>query len=156
MFCCNIFTNSDVILSNNPKPHRMQRLKFFFLIFSMVSLSNCVFANQDGDGTKDPAISGSVSDALSKKPVKGVTVYVTAKDGTKLITTDASGKFTVPKLPPGEVTIQLEKKGYKTYRREKVVLKEGMQIKLNFDISNLKEEEDNSDLFHPLLRMIES
>jgi phosphatidate phosphatase APP1 len=134
----------------------MQRLKHFLLIFSMVSLSNCVFASQDGDGTKDPAISGSVSDAFSKKPVKGVTVYVTAKDGTKLITTDASGKFIIPRLPPGEVTIQLEKKGYKTYRREKVVLKEGMQIKLNFDISNLKEEEDNNDLFHPLLRMIES
>jgi hypothetical protein len=133
----------------------MQRLKFLLLIFSMVSLSNCVFASQDGDGTKDPAISGSVSDAFSKKPVKGVTVYVTAKDGTKLITTDASGKFMVPKLSPGEVTIQLEKKGYKTYRREKVILKEGMQIKLNFDISNLKEE-DNNDLFHPLLRMIES
>jgi hypothetical protein len=156
MFYCNIFTNSDVILINNPKPRRMQRLKFLLLIFSMVSLSNCVFANQDGDGTKDPAISGSVSDAFSKKPVKGVTVYVTAKDGTKLITTDASGKFIVPKLPPGEVTIQLEKKGYKTYRREKVILKEGMQIKLNFDISNLKEQEDNNDLFHPLLRMIES
>ena len=121
----------------------------------MVSLSNCVFASQDGDGTVNPAISGSVSDAFSKKPVKGVTVYVTAKDGTKLITTDASGKFTVPKLPPGEITIQLEKKGYKTYRREKVVLKGGMQIKLNFDISNVREE-DNSDLFHPLLRMIES
>ena len=134
----------------------MQRLKYLLLIFSFLPLSNCVFANQDGDGTKDPAISGSVSDAFSKKPVKGVTVYVTAKDGTKLITTDASGKFIIPKLPPGEVTIQLEKKGYKTYRREKVVLKEGMQIKLNFDMSNIKEDEDNNDLFHPLLRMIES
>ena len=133
----------------------MQRLKNFFLICSLVSLTNCVFASQDGDGTKDPAISGSVSDAFSKKPVKGVTVYVTAKDGTKLITTDASGKFTIPKLPPGEITIQLEKKGYKTYRREKVVLKEGMQIKLNFVMSKIREE-DNNDLFHPLLRMIES
>jgi hypothetical protein len=132
----------------------MQRLKIFLLVFSLLPLSNCVFANQDGDGTKDPAISGSVSDAASKKPVKGVTVYVTAKDGTKLITTDASGRFIVPKLPPGEVTIQLEKKGYKTYRREKVILKEGMQIKLNFDISNIKEEDN--DIFHPLLRMIES
>ncbi|HUQ65300.1 MAG TPA: carboxypeptidase-like regulatory domain-containing protein [Flavitalea sp.] len=137
----------------------MERLKFFLLILFILPLSNCVFASQDGNGTKDPkepVISGSVSDAFSKKPVKGVTVYVTAKDGTKLITTDASGKFIIPKLPPGEVTIQLEKKGYKTYRREKVILKEGIQIKLNFDISNLKEEEDNNDLFHPLLRMIES
>jgi hypothetical protein len=133
----------------------MQRLKIFFFLFALLPLSNCVFANQDGDGTKESALTGSVSDASSKKPVKGVNVYVTAKDGTKLITTDASGKFIVPKLPAGEVTIQLEKKGYKTYRREKVVLKEGMQIRLSFDLSNLKEEQDD-DLFHPLLRMIES
>ena len=133
----------------------MQRLKIFVFLFALLPLSNCVFANQDGDGTKESALTGSVSDASSKKPVKGVNVYVTAKDGTKLITTDASGKFIVPKLPAGEVTIQLEKKGYKTYRREKVVLKEGMQIKLSFDLSNLKEEQDD-DLFHPLLRMIES
>ena len=132
----------------------MQRLKFFFLLLALIPLAHCVYANQDGDGTKESALAGSVSDASSKKPVKGVTVSVTAKDGTKLITTDASGKFIVPKLPAGEVTIQLQKKGYKTYRREKVVLKEGMQIKLNFDISNEKEEQ--GDIFHPLLRMIES
>lgn len=134
----------------------MQCLKYLILILALLPFSNSVFAHQDVDRKKNPAISGSVSDAFSKKPVKGVTVYVTAKDGTKLITTDASGKFVIPKLPPGEVTIQLEKKGYKTYRREKVILKEGMQIKLNFDLSNLKEDEDGNDLFHPLLRMIES
>jgi hypothetical protein len=134
----------------------MQRLKIFVLLFTLLPLSNCVLANQDGDGTKEPAISGSVSDASSRKPVKGVTVSVTAKDGVKLITTDEKGQFIIPKLPAGEVTIILEKKGYKTYRREKVVLKEGMQIKLNFDISNLKEENEDNDLFHPLLRMIES
>ena len=137
----------------------MLRLKLIILFFALLPLSNCVFANQGGDGDKvppkDPALTGSVSDASSKKPVKGVTVSVTAKDGVKLITTDASGRFIIPKLPAGEVTIQLEKKGYKTYRREKVIVKEGMQIKLTFDISNLKEDED-TDLFHPLFRIIES
>lgn len=135
----------------------MLRLKLIILCFALLPLSNCVFANQGGDNVKpptDPALTGSVSDASSKKPVKGVTVSVTAKDGVKLITTDASGKFIIPKLPAGEVTIQLEKKGYKTYRREKVIVKEGMQIKLNFDLSNNRDED--GDLFHPLLRMIES
>lgn len=135
----------------------MQRLKIFLLLFGLLPLSNCVLANQDGDGTNDPVLSGSVSDAFSKKPVKGVTISVTSsKDRTeKFFTTDSYGKFIIPKLPAGEVTIVLEKKGYKTYRREKVVLKEGMQIKLNFDISNDKAKEDNN-LFHPLLRMMES
>ena len=135
----------------------MLRLKLIILCFALLPLSNCVFANQGGDNVKppnDPALTGSVSDANSKKPVKGVTVSVTAKDGVKLITTDASGKFIIPKLAAGEVTIQLEKKGYKTYRREKVIVKEGMQIKLNFDLSNNRDED--GDLFHPLLRMIES
>ena len=132
----------------------MQRLKLFILLLALLHLSNCVFANQDGDGTKDPALSGSVSDASSKKPVKGVTVSVLAKDGIEKLETDASGRFIIPKLPAGEVTIVLEKKGYKTYRREKVIVKEGAQMKLNFDLSNLKQDEDN--LFHPLFRMIES
>jgi hypothetical protein len=134
----------------------MQRLKFFMILLALLPLSNCVLASQDGDGTKDPAISGSVSDASSRKPVKGVTVSVTAKDGVKYITTDDKGQFILPKLPAGEVTITVEKKGYRTYRREKVILKEGTQMKFNFDISNLKDEKEDNDLFHPLLRMIES
>lgn len=119
-------------------------------------LSNCVFANQDGDGTKASVISGSVSDASSKKPVKGVTISIASKDKIeKLVTTDASGQFVIPKLSAGEVTIILEKKGYKTYRKEKFVIREGMQVKIKIDMSNEKEVED-VNLFHPLLRMMES
>jgi hypothetical protein len=134
----------------------MQRIKILILLFGLLPLSNCVFANQDGNGPKEPALSGSVSDAISRKPVMGVTISIkSSKDlKEKIFTTDASGQFNIPKLPAGEVTIVLEKKGYKTYRREKVVLKEGMQVKLNFDISNEKTKEDGN-LFHPLLRMME-
>lgn len=89
----------------------MQRLKIFLLVFGLFPLSNCVYANQDGDGTKEPVLTGSVSDALSKKPVKGVTISITSKDHVeKSFTTDAAGKFIIPKLPSGEVTIVLEKK----------------------------------------------
>ncbi|MBO9570732.1 MAG: carboxypeptidase regulatory-like domain-containing protein [Chitinophagaceae bacterium] len=134
----------------------MKRIKLLLSLFCLMSLSNCVMANP-GDGTNDPVLVGSVSDALSKKPVKGVTICVTSsKDkNCKSFTTDAFGKFIIPKLPAGEVTIILEKKGYKTFRKEKVVVKEGTQIKLNFDISNDIEPEDNN-LFHPLLRMMEN
>lgn len=134
----------------------MQRLKILILVFGLLPLSNCVFANQDGDGTKEPSLTGSVSDATSRKPVKGVTISIkSAKDQVeKKFTTDDSGQFIIPRLPAGEVTIVLEKKGYKTYRREKLIVKEGMQVKLKFDISNEKPEENNN-LFHPLLRMME-
>jgi hypothetical protein len=135
----------------------MQRFKILVLLFGLLPLSNCVLANQDGDGTNDPVLSGSVSDAFSKKPVKGVTISIkSSKDKVeKFFTTDDAGNFIIPKMPTGEVTIVLEKKGYKTYRREKLIIKEGMQVKLKFDLSNEKKAEDNN-LFHPLLRMMES
>ena len=60
--------------------------------------------------------------------------------------------FKANQIPAGEVTIVLEKKGYKTYRREGVILKPGMSIKLNFDI---KSDDEDSEVFHPLLRMME-
>jgi hypothetical protein len=134
----------------------MKQIKMFVLLAFLLPLSNCVLANQDGDGTKNPALLGSVSDAISRKPVKGVTIsIISSKDKIeKSFTTDAYGNFRIPKLAAGEVTIVLEKNGYKTYRREKVILKEGMQVKLNFDMRNLEEPDDNN-LLHPLLRMMD-
>lgn len=135
----------------------MKSIKFVFALSALLSFSNWVLANQDGDGTKDPVLVGSVSDALSKKPVKGVTISITSSsDRTgKQVVSDAYGKFSIPKLPAGELIIVLEKKGYKTLRSEKIVVKEGTQMKLSFDISNDHEPED-LNLFHPLLRMMES
>jgi hypothetical protein len=57
-------------------------------------------------------------------------------------------------MPVGEVIIILEKKGYKTTRREGVVIKEGVSLKVNFDITNIHLD-DESDVFHPFLRMME-
>ena len=133
----------------------MNRIKIFVILVALLPFSNCVMANNKTDGTKDPILMGSVWDSFSKKPVKGVTIFITsARDRTeKSFTTDEFGNFKIPKFAPGEVTIVLEKKGYKTYRREKVILKEGEQVKLNIDIRN--EERDENNVFHPLLRMME-
>ena len=56
-------------------------------------------------------------------------------------------------MPAGEVVIILEKKGYKTARKEGIIIKEGVQLKLNFDMSSF--EEDDSDVFHPFMRMLD-
>lgn len=100
----------------------------------------------------DPSITGVVSDAESKKPVQGVTVSISGKnqDKKESFVTDASGNFKST-LQPGEVTIVLEKKGYRTYRKEGVLIKEGVTLKLNIDM----EENDDAGLFHPLLRMMD-
>ena len=93
-----------------------------------------------------------VSDEESKKPIQGVTILISGKGHEKKeFTTDASGGFKTNQLVPGEVTIILEKKGYRTYKKEGVLLKEGVTLKLNFDI----EEDDDAGVFHPLLRMMD-
>ena len=131
-------------------------IKFLLLLIS-VPLSLMVQANNPPrEGVSaEPVLQGSVVDANTKKPVQGVIVSICTNkcQERKEVTTDATGNFKVPQMPFGEVTIVLEKKGYKTYRREGVLLKEGMSIKLNMDIKS--EEEKEGDVFHPLMRMMD-
>ncbi len=126
------------------------------LLAALLPLADRAMADQEGRRASDPVLLGSVSDAVSRKPVKGVTISVRSSDNRldRSFTTDAQGNFTIPWLPAGEVTLVLEKKGYKTYRKEKVVLKEGTQVRLQLDLRNLQQEEFH--LFQPLLRMMES
>lgn len=134
----------------------MRGKKVLLLLAVALPLSLLTRANggAKGEGKTEPAMSGSVSDAATKKPVQGVTVSISDSKGKdrREFTTDAFGNFKIPAMPSGEVVIVLEKKGYKTYRKEGVIIKEGVTLKLNFDISY---EEDESDVFHPFMRMLD-
>lgn len=137
----------------------MRGKKVYLLLATLLPLSLLAKANNDnGDNRKssEPALQGCVADAATKKPVQGVTVSISTPKGQekKEFTTDASGNFKVPQLPVGEVIIVLEKKGYKTTRREGIIIKEGASLKMSFDITNMRVD-DESDVFHPLLRMME-
>ena len=55
-------------------------------------------------------ISGTVLDAARKTPVAGAVVTI---DTVLTATTDASGKFTVEKVPSGIVDYTVQAKGYK-------------------------------------------
>ena len=111
-------------------------------------------------GKTEPVLFGTVADAVTKKPVQGVTLSITPalksqdKDNKdrKEFVTDAGGNFKIPQMPPGEVVIVVEKKGYKTYRKENVIIKEGVSLKMNLDLTA---DEDESDVFHPLMRMMD-
>lgn len=130
-----------------------QLLFLSILSFSFV-MANANNKNKTNGKTGEPSINGSVNDADSKKPVQGVTVSITGKGQEKKeLTTDASGNFKANQLNPGEVTIILEKKGYRTYKKEGVVIKEGVSLKLSLDIEET--DDDDSGVFHPLLRMMD-
>lgn len=134
----------------------MRGKKVLLLLAVALPLSLLTRANNGSkdEGKTEPALMGSVSDASTKKPVQGVTVSISGIKGQdkKEYTTDASGNFKVPQMPAGEVVIVLEKRGYKTVRKEGIIIKEGVPLKLNFDISF---QEDESDVFHPFMRMLD-
>jgi carboxypeptidase family protein len=137
----------------------MKGVKNILLSLSILPLSILVRAddcNIPGFGKTDPVLHGSITDASTKKPVAGVHVVVYGNKTTdkRAFTTDASGNFRIAEMPSGEVTIILEKKGYKTFRRERVIIKEGLSIQLNLDLKSDDRAED-TDYFHPLMRMLE-
>ena len=124
-------------------------------ILPLAMIAKATDNNGSERGKPEPVISGQVSEAGSRKPVQGVTISISGKgQDRKEFTTDATGNFKVPQMPAGELIIILEKKGYKTYRKEGVTLKEGVPLKLQFDLSN-ESNDDESEVFHPL-RMMDS
>lgn len=137
----------------------MRGKKNYLLLAALLPLSLLTKANNGDNGTRkstEPVLQGSVADACTKKPVQGVTISISTSKGQekKEFTTDASGNFKVPQMPVGEVIIILEKKGYKTSRREGIIIKEGVNLKMSFDITNIPLEGE-SDVFHPFFRMME-
>lgn len=138
----------------------MRGTKQLLLLTALLPLSLLAKANNESGskdrGKTDPVLHGLVADATTRKPVQGVTVSISTSKGQdkdrKEYTTDAFGNFKVPQMPAGEIIIVVEKKGYKTYRREGVMIKDGVSLKLHFDIMN---DDDESDVFHPLMRMMD-
>ena len=136
----------------------MRGKKNYLLLAALLPLSLLTKANGDNGSRKstEPVLQGSVADAATKKPVQGVTISISTSKGQekKEFTTDASGNFKVPQMPVGEVIIVLEKKGYKTTRREGIIIKEGVSLKVSFDLTNMVPQDDG-DVFHPFFRMME-
>ena len=138
----------------------MNGIKKILLSLSVLTLGQFVKANElpieELFGKSEPVLHGNITDASTKKPVAGVLVVVMGvrNSDKREYTSDASGNFKVNQMPSGEVTIVLEKKGYKSYRREGVIIKEGLSLKLNMDLKSEDRGED-SDYFHPMMRMME-
>ena len=104
---------------------------------------------------KDGIVQGQVTDAVTKKPIPGVVVSMTGSklSNEKEVTTDADGCFKISKLPGGDFTLTLEKKGYKVHRKELVNTKEGMVYRVILDMLPREEDLETEDSAHPLLRL---
>lgn len=123
------------------------------LLLLALSLPVVVFAKAN-TGKNEGVVQGQVTDAVTKKPIAGVTVSMTVtKSGTeKEVLTDSDGNFKISKLPGGDVSLVFEKKGYKIQKRDLINTKDGSVYKVVLDLIPLDDQADDG-YEHPLLRM---
>ena len=132
----------------------MKFSKKLMLLAAALPLTLMLRANT---GKNEGVVQGQVTDAVTKKPIPGVVVSMTGSkiSSEKEVTTDSDGYFKITKLPGGDLTIVLEKKGYKVHKKELVNTKEGLVYRVYVDLLP-KDDDDNDtaeDSTHPLLRL---
>jgi len=125
----------------------------FLLLFFPLAL--CSRANT---GKIEGVLHGYVTDAITKKPLPGVTVsaLVPGTNSSKEVTTDADGYFRFPQLPAAQITVQFDKKGYQSYKRPNVTVKEKTSVKLNVEFlpEDIGSDSDNGE--YPILRLLQA
>jgi hypothetical protein len=118
----------------------------------------CVAGLARASGGKNdlPLLHGYVTDALTKRPVQGVVVsaFQSGNTSAQEVTTDSEGYFHFGQLPSTPINLQFEKKGYQSYKRSGITVKEKTSIKLIVEFLP-EEESDVDDSQYPLLRMLE-
>jgi hypothetical protein len=130
----------------------MKLFKKLTLLAALLSLTIMLRANT---GKNEGVVQGQVTDAVTKKPIAGVVVSMTGSkiNNEKEVTTDSDGYFKITKLPGGDLTIVLEKKGYRVHKKELVNTKEGMVYRVYVDLLPKDDDDGAEDAAHPLLRL---
>jgi hypothetical protein len=135
----------------------MRKLKKWLLLTLIFPLALCVKANT-GNGKVEGVLHGYVTDAVTKKPLPGVTVsaLVPGTNNSREVTTDADGYYRFAQLPSSQVTVQFDKKGYQSCKRPNITVKEKTSVKLNVEFlpEELGSDSDNSE--YPLMRMMQA
>ena len=110
----------------------------------------------------DGSLHGCVTDAVTKKPLPGVTVSAFVPGNNKIgnnfkeVQTDAEGYFRFPELPVSAVTVQFDKKGYQSCKRPGIAIKERTTVRLNIEFlpQELESGADNSE--YPIIRLLQA
>ena len=127
------------------------------LLFLLLTLP-LALAVKAGTGKVEGILNGYVTDAVTKKPLCGVTVSATVPGTGNLteVLTDADGYFRFAQLPASQVTVQFDKKGYQSYKRPNVTVREKTSMRLNIEFlpEEIESESDNSE--YPILRLLQA
>jgi hypothetical protein len=129
-----------------------KKLLFLLLIFPLVL---CAKANT---GKQEGVLNGYVTNAITKKPLPGVIVSAIVPGTTSQtdVLTDADGYFRFSQLPGSPVTIQIDKKGYQSYKRPNVTVKEKTSVKLNIECLPDETESGSDNNEYPILRLLQA
>lgn len=109
-------------------------------------------------GKEEGVLHGYVTDAVTKKPLSGVVVSATVR-GSKSqneVMTDADGYFSFSRLPASSVTIQFDKKGYQSFKRPNVTVREKSTVRLNVEFLPEEADAENDHSEYPLLRFLQA
>lgn len=115
----------------------MRRKVFFFVGLCILFIASNVQGQTTG------SIAGVVHDQ-SGAVLPGVSVTVTnsATQESRQTLTDEAGRYTAPLLPPGNYALRFEMHGFRTVRREGVVLRvtERVALDVSLEVSSVAEE----------------
>ncbi|HTI07709.1 MAG TPA: carboxypeptidase-like regulatory domain-containing protein [Puia sp.] len=130
----------------------LSKLLFFLLVFPLA-----LWARADS-GKIEGILHGYVTDAVTKKPLPGVTVsaMVPGTNNSKEVMTDADGYFRFAQLPASQVTVHFDKKGYQSYKRPNVTVKERTSVKLNVEFLPEDLGTDSENAEYPILRLLQA
>lgn len=130
-------------------------MKKWLLFLLVLPLAVCAKA---GTGKQEGVLNGYVTDAVTKKPLPGVTVSATVpgSNSSMEVLTDADGYFRFVQLPGSQVNVQFDKKGYQSFKRPNVNVGEKGSIKLNVEFlpEEIETGLDNSE--YPILRLLQA
>ena len=107
--------------------NRLRAISFLCMALAVSSIARA-------QSSYTAAVRGVVTD-VSGGGVPGATVTVTESDRNvpHTVTTDRAGRYVVTALPPGQYTLRVELRGFKTYTHTNIPL--AVQQQATFDVS---------------------
>jgi hypothetical protein len=110
-----------------------------------------------GTGKVEGIVNGYVTDAVTKKPLPGVVVLaiVPGSNNQTEVLTDENGYFRFVQLPGTQVTIQFDKKGYQSYKRPNVSVREKTAVRINVECLPDEMGTDSDDSQSPILHLLQ-
>jgi hypothetical protein len=128
-----------------------KRLLLLLLLFPLALYARA------GTGKVEGIVNGYVTDAVTKKPLPGVVVSATVPGSSNQteVLTDENGYFRFVQLPGTQVTIQFDKKGYQSYKRPNISVREKTAVRLNVECLPDEGETDTDDSQSPILHLLQ-